>query len=64
MTNMSGDRQTERWSDLASSSNRSYPFNTGDRLPDVTLPSVHDGKSTSLTELRGRHLLLHFFASW
>ncbi len=64
MSNMSTDGQPDRRSDLAGTSNRFYPLDAGDRLPDVTLPSVYDRAPISLSELGGRHLLLHFFASW
>lgn len=52
------------WADLSASAAADLPFDVGDRLPDLVLPSVEDGRPLSLTEFRGRHLLLHFFASW
>lgn len=36
----------------------------GRPFPDLRLPSLHDGRATSLSEFRGRKLILHVFASW
>ncbi len=52
------------WADLSVSAPADLPFGVGDRLPDLVLPSVEDGRPLSLSGFRGRHLLLHFFASW
>jgi peroxiredoxin len=36
----------------------------GERHPDFTLPAVADGKPKSLSDLRGKKVLLVLFASW
>lgn len=36
----------------------------GDRHPDFTLPSIADGKPVSLSDFRGKKVLLIQFASW
>jgi hypothetical protein len=36
----------------------------GDRHPDFTLPAIEDGTPKSLTDYRGRKVLLIQFASW
>jgi peroxiredoxin len=36
----------------------------GDRHPDFTLPDVADGKPKSLSDFRGKRVLLIQFASW
>lgn len=41
-----------------------YPPRVGERHPDVTLPSIEDGAAVSLSQYRGRKLLLIQFASW
>ena len=36
----------------------------GDRHPDFTLPTISDGKPVSLSDFRGKKVLLIQFASW
>jgi hypothetical protein len=36
----------------------------GERHPDFTLPSIADGKPVSLSDYRGKKVLLMQFASW
>jgi hypothetical protein len=36
----------------------------GERFPDFVLPSLRDGKMTSLSSFRGKKTLLIQFASW
>ncbi len=38
-------------------------FDVGDRLPELTLPSLA-GEPTSIASFRGRKLILHVWASW
>lgn len=40
------------------------PPNVGDRHADFTLPSIADGKPVSLSDFRGKKVLLIQFASW
>ena len=39
-------------------------FQVGTSFPDLTLPSLEDGRPSSLADFRGQKLLLHIFASW
>ena len=39
-------------------------FQVGTYFPDLTLPSLEDGRPSSLVDYRGKKLLLHIFASW
>ena len=39
-------------------------FEVGTRFPDLSLPSVEDGRPLSLASFRGQKVLLHVFASW
>jgi hypothetical protein len=41
-----------------------YAPKVGQRHPDFTLPNIATGKPVSLSEFRGRKLLLIHFASW
>jgi hypothetical protein len=36
----------------------------GRPVPDLVLPSIADGRPTSLSQFRGRKIVLHVFASW
>jgi hypothetical protein len=36
----------------------------GRRFPDLVLPSLEDGKPSSISDFRGHKLVLHVFASW
>jgi thiol-disulfide isomerase/thioredoxin len=46
--------------------NAESPFKKGDRLPKITLPSIHSdsGDSISLNQLKGRIVLLDFWGTW
>lgn len=39
-------------------------FEVGEPFPDLSLPSVEDGRPLSLASFRGQKVLLHVFASW
>jgi len=36
----------------------------GQPFPDLVLPRLDDGRPASLSEFRGKKLVLHVFASW
>ena len=40
------------------------PPKVGERHPDFTLPALADGKPKSLSDFRGKKVLLIQFASW
>ncbi|MCH7729779.1 MAG: redoxin domain-containing protein, partial [Planctomycetes bacterium] len=42
----------------------SYRPRVGQRHPDFTLPAISDGKPVSLSQYRGKKVLLIQFASW
>lgn len=42
---------------------RSY-IKPGDQFPELVLPDLETGAPRSITEFRGRKLLIHVFASW
>jgi peroxiredoxin len=42
----------------------SYAPKVGERHPDFTLPTIGDRKATSLSNFRGKKVLLIQFASW
>lgn len=42
----------------------SYSPRVGQPHPDFTLPSLADGEPVSLSQFRGRKVLLIHFASW
>jgi AhpC/TSA family len=41
-----------------------YRPKVGERHPDFTLPDIQTGKPVSLTDFRGKKVLLIQFASW
>ena len=41
-----------------------YGFNVGDVFPTRALPSVIDGKPTSIASWRGKKVIVNVFASW
>ena len=41
-----------------------YNPKVGQRHPDFTLPTISDGKPVSLSQFRGKKVLLIQFASW
>ncbi len=41
-----------------------YNPRVGQRHPDFTLPTISDGKPVSLSQYRGKKVLLIQFASW
>jgi hypothetical protein len=40
------------------------PIEIGQPFPTLTLPSIADGSPMSVTEFRGKKVLLHIWASW
>ena len=42
----------------------SLPFEVGAPFPDIVLPSLEDGRPTTVADFAGRKLALHVFASW
>ena len=48
----------------AQSSLPATDFHPGQQFPEVALPSLKDGQPMSITEFRGKELILHVFASW
>lgn len=55
---------SEKWAELGGAQPQRLPVAVGETLPDLMLPSVGTGEPLALADLRGRPLLLHFFASW
>ena len=49
---------------VAAGGSPAAPPAVGDRHPDFTLPAVADGKPVSLSDFRGKKVLLIQFASW
>jgi hypothetical protein len=49
---------------LAQSSLPATGFHPGRQFPEVVLPSLKDGQPMSITEFRGKKLILQVFASW
>lgn len=41
-----------------------YAPRVGQRHPDFTLPTISDGKPVSLSQFRGKRVLLIHYASW
>ena len=39
-------------------------FNAGEAFPTLALPSAADGRPVSVTEFRGKKLIVNIFASW
>jgi len=39
-------------------------FNAGEPFPTLALPSAADGRPVSVTEFRGKKLIVNIFASW
>ena len=48
----------------ADRSRAGYSPAVGTRHPDFTLPNIADGKPVSLSDFRGKKVLLIQFASW
>ena len=42
----------------------SMGFEVGNPFPTLAFPSLEDGQPRSITEFRGKKLILHVFASW
>lgn len=55
---------SENWAELGGTEPQGLPVGAGETSPDLVLPSVGTGRPGTLAGFRGRHLLLHFFASW
>ncbi len=39
-------------------------FEVGNRVPQIVLPALADGRPMSLADFRGRKVILQVFASW
>ena len=39
-------------------------FEVGQPFPTIAFPALEDGRPRSITEFRGKKLILHIFASW
>ena len=48
----------------AGSARADYSPKAGDRHPDFTLANIETGKPVSLSDFRGKKVLLIHFASW
>jgi len=48
----------------AQSSLPAADFQPGQQFPAIVLPSLKDGQPMSITQFRGKKLILHIFASW
>lgn len=55
---------SEEWAELGGAQPQGLPVGVGEPFSDLDLPSVGTGEPLALADLRGRPLLLHFFASW
>lgn len=55
---------SEGWAELGGAEPQGLPVGVGETFPDLALASVETGEPLALADLRGRPLLLHFFASW
>lgn len=51
-------------SSLAHGQSEPYAPRVGERHPDFTLPAIGDGRPVSLSEFRGKKVLLIQFAAW
>ena len=40
------------------------PFRVGEPATGLKLPSIEDGRDMSISDFRGRKLMLHVWASW
>ncbi|MHC4991114.1 MAG: TlpA family protein disulfide reductase [Planctomycetota bacterium] len=40
------------------------PIEVGQPFPDLVLPSLENGEPMSISDFRGRKVVLHVFASW
>ncbi len=48
----------------AAAASASYAPQVGERHADFTLPAIDDGRAVSLSQFRGKKVLLIHFASW
>ena len=48
----------------SSASGQSTQFEVGQPFPNIALPSLEEGRPTSIADFRGKKLILHVFASW
>lgn len=51
-------------SQVATAQDASSRFKVGEPFPDLVFPSIENGQPASITQYRGRKVLLHIFASW
>ncbi len=42
----------------------SYGLQVGQHFPTMAFPALEDGRPRSISEFRGKKLVLHIFASW
>jgi hypothetical protein len=49
---------------VSSAEGLAMEFKVGQPFPEMVLPSLEDGRPSSVSELRGQKLILHIFASW
>ena len=49
---------------IPSTQAKEYSPHIGERHADFTLPNIEDGKPVSLSQFRGKKVLLIHFASW
>lgn len=49
---------------MAVSATQASPFRVGEPVPELTLPSLSDGSPLSLSDFRGKRVMLHVWASW
>ena len=51
-------------SSLSAQTPISYGLEVGQHFPTTAFPALEDGRPSSITEFRGKKVVLHIFASW